>query len=236
MVLFPFSGVGVVSKVCVNIGIMLTFGLASPLLAITICIESLGTYSIWKCLITRYIYMHMRCDDEERASGSTSVNIVSPETSIRNALIAERDIQAPAKLNNTTMLASLICPDSRMKQSIDVDEAWQRLHHCTNVITAIPVVMWMIIVASGLFWALFVFDMYGDIYGTTSGACMVFLPTFGGITVYYCMVRVAVLYRNKYTGKFMNRTTIFDSELNMQLNDLKTPIMDPHITETNGEF
>jgi Leucine-rich repeat (LRR) protein len=239
-VLLPFSGVGVVSKVCVNVGIMLTFGLASPLLAVAICVESIATYVLWQCLITRYIYIHLTDDvnDDEKVAHP------SDDLFVRNAMIAEADIPVslPQEKTNSTRFnpfGSVRIAESKRKKLIDVDEAWQRLHHSTNVITAIPVVMWMVIVMAGLFWGLFIFDMFGDVYGRLYGACMVLVPTVGGIVVYWSVLKATVLYRRLYDYRLRTmRTSLFNRDKYniMVLNDLHTPIIEPRLSDINEDF
>jgi hypothetical protein len=50
-----FDGVGLMSKLCLNIGVLVTFGLASPLLAIAVCVDSIGMSIVWKYLVGRFL-------------------------------------------------------------------------------------------------------------------------------------------------------------------------------------
>jgi hypothetical protein len=100
----------------------------------------------------------------------------------------------------------------RLARSTDaVIAAAEEYKHVTpsmtlTVVGGVDVLLWMEVTAAGLFWGLFVFDMFGDIYGAVSGLYMILAPTVGGGFMYYlgrrsqhfawCCDKLACRFRN----------------------------------------
>jgi Leucine-rich repeat (LRR) protein len=53
-----FSGTRLITRLCLNIGVILSFGLACPLLAFIICIDSVVAGALWTLLIGRFISLN----------------------------------------------------------------------------------------------------------------------------------------------------------------------------------
>jgi hypothetical protein len=90
----PFSGIKVVSRLCMNVSVLLTFGLGSPLLAVAVCVDSITTYIVWNAWISRYTSFHddryglaVNLLDSVSAGGGTgSVNLLTAATPGMTAL------------------------------------------------------------------------------------------------------------------------------------------------------
>jgi Leucine-rich repeat (LRR) protein len=57
-----FNSVNLMSKMCMNIGVMLTFGLASPLLALAICVDTVAVVFMFMYMVRRFISFHISAD------------------------------------------------------------------------------------------------------------------------------------------------------------------------------
>jgi Leucine-rich repeat (LRR) protein len=150
-----FNGMSVLSRAYMNFGVLITFGLASPLLATAVCLDCVNLYFGWKALIYRYLSIFV---DEGASQNDDAVER------------AEYLAKLARSVNVVTFKNSESSNESARSVSTGLGDT---------------VVLWMVVWIAGLFWGLFVFDMYGDIYGAVDGLCMILAPTVGGSLVFY---------------------------------------------------
>jgi Leucine-rich repeat (LRR) protein len=140
-----FNVVSLLSRLNLNIGVLFTFGMACPLLAVSICIDSYALLVVWMGAIGRYLQIHR---------GSTGTDEQNDE-GIRY-----------------------------------FREAWNRLEVAVgDVPYGVDSVMWMIVVLTGWFWSLFIFDMMADVYGDVIGGSMVLFPTVVVCGLFFVVTR-----------------------------------------------
>jgi Leucine-rich repeat (LRR) protein len=79
-----FNATALVSRLVLNIGVMVTFGMASPLLAITICIDSYAMLTVWVGIIGRFLRIH-RSKVLYPSAGVQSVTSTRSQSAFANA-------------------------------------------------------------------------------------------------------------------------------------------------------
>jgi hypothetical protein len=156
------NGVSVVSRAYINVGVLITFGMASPLLAIAVCLDCVNLYAGWKLLILRYISIFVFPGAPAPSRGGISADKadVSHEEQVMALERLNIDVAADIRYGGKEFPIS---------SSREIEDG----------------VLWMVVWTAGLFWGLFVFDMYGDIYGAVDGLCMIMAPTVGGAVTFY---------------------------------------------------
>jgi Leucine-rich repeat (LRR) protein len=170
-----FNGVNVTSRAYMNIGVLITFGMASPLLAVAVSMDCVNLYVSWKALIQRHL--------------SIFVFVASAEPSLHGISAKE-----PGREDS-----SAVSPDAeeylaRLTMSVHA-AATVELEETGSVVGGAGSVLWMVVWVAGFFWGLFVFDMYGDIYGAVPGLCLFLVPTIGGASVFYLAIHYPKLAR-----------------------------------------
>jgi Leucine-rich repeat (LRR) protein len=202
-----FNGISVISRAHMNIGVLLTFGLASPLLGIAVCMDSVNLYLVWEALIQRYLFIfvfsaftetselgdHVNGSDSH-AGGCSATGYLKRLTRATNFLAVEDAVEAEAS------------------EAVSAGAGTTR-------------VLWLVVWIAGLFWGLFVFDMYGDIYGAVDGLCMILVPTIGGTLIFYVASRyhrLKICCSNVCRMCFSSRST---DTVNGR--SVKSPIFDP---------
>jgi hypothetical protein len=128
-----FNGVGLVSRMCLNLGVLLTFGLASPFVAVAVAVDVLATSLSLMGVVTYRL-------QRSKAMGTSD----------------------------------------------ELSRSWVKLNDlAAGVLDGLHTSLWMVVVLAGLFWCLFLFDMAGDVYGTTVASAMLTFPTVGLWLVYW---------------------------------------------------
>jgi hypothetical protein len=62
-----FNALQVCSQLCLNIGVFLTFGLASPLVTVVVAVDAVGLYFAWMLLLCRYLHIHTKNPQDDVA-------------------------------------------------------------------------------------------------------------------------------------------------------------------------
>jgi Leucine-rich repeat (LRR) protein len=161
------AGVSVISRAYMDIGVLLTFGMASPLLAIAICMDCVNLYFGWKALILRWLSIFVYAEPTE------------PSADVPNSFKCSND--ANKYLEILGRLTNVVTAEAS-DESVTPAGAKNGTHAAAMGDSS---VLWMVVWIAGLFWGLFAFDMYGDIYGAVDGLCMILVPTAGGAIVFY---------------------------------------------------
>ncbi len=126
-----FDSNAVMSKMLVNVTVVMTFGLASPLLAVTVALDCVVMLLLWRVLWGRYLSM-----------------------------CTEAGVEAEAV--------------SRLQVA---------MHQASR---GVGRGVWMAVCMSGVFWAIFIFDMMADVFGNVVGGGMVVVPVVGLPLVMWC--------------------------------------------------
>jgi Leucine-rich repeat (LRR) protein len=196
-----FNGVSVVSRAYMNVGVLITFGMASPLLSVAVCLDCINLYAGWKSLIIRYISIFVFPTTSKPSLDEFPANKQSNQEN--DQLRAVRHLEY---LSRTTDVATA---DTLHAESVSAD-------------TDFANVLWMVVWTAGLFWGLFVFDMYGDIYGAVDGLCMILAPTVGGAVTFYLARR----YRRLMIG--CNRKSAYSGSGDTAFGaTVRSPVFDP---------
>jgi hypothetical protein len=120
-----FNAVQICSQLCLNAGILFTFGIANPLIVFAVAADSCALLIAYKFLINRFVRLHSF-------------------------------------------------------DSVRLAEAWRQLDYAAEgILAGIPGAAYSVVAFSGMFWAVFAFDMIGDVYGSTAGGLVIMVPVVG---------------------------------------------------------
>jgi hypothetical protein len=176
----------VVCKLCLNMAVLLTFGLACPLLAVSVCIDACACWGTW-LLAQHRIDSKLKLWQLAKSTAETSVAVGSVDnrdtfSSVANVL--HRDTLTNPNHNGTEPWLA------------DVAAVLER--DCTAAFpTALASCIWMVVIVSSIFWGFFVFDMMGDVYGSLVGGNMYVMCMVSILATYW----VAGLIFQKYSAK-----------------------------------
>jgi hypothetical protein len=206
-----FNGVRVISRAYMNVGVLITFGMASPLLAIAVSMDCINLYLIWEVLIQRYLSIfvfHASTGASEQSRQSVKIN-----GSCGEDFTVSKYLERLIRSTNVVMEEEVT-----MKASASFG---------ASTTSKNSIVLWMVVWIAGLFWGLFVFDMYGDIYGAVDGLCMISVPTIGGALVFFLASRYCRFRRCYGISSFSFRSV--DNNCKRTADDwtLNSPIFDP---------
>ena len=153
-----------------NLAVLLTFGLASPLLQVCVSVESCCSQLVWIVAIRRLLRLH-----EEHASTSSGVS--------ESASTCGEQVPSPPAASPGCEHA---CAEDGggVTTSVSVVDACRRLEgwfEHVHVCSASS--MLMVVVAVGLFWSIFFVDIVGDVYGPTAGGLAVLVPSVGCVSL-----------------------------------------------------
>jgi hypothetical protein len=209
-----FNGISVISRAYMNIGVLITFGLASPLLAIAISMDCINLYIVWKALIQRYlsIFVFPGVEGTSIRGGCRPVKGHGND----EAYVVSEYMERITRSTNVVPAGS-----AEEADAVNVSGTLGATH------TAERYVLWMVVWIAGLFWGLFVFDMYGDIYGAVDGLCMILVPTIGGALVFFLAGRYRRFQRCYGISPFRFRFAGSNSQCAADDQSVKNPIFDP---------
>jgi Leucine-rich repeat (LRR) protein len=147
------AATAILCKECLNMSVLLTFGLACPLLAVAVCLDC------WTVLFGLELSWPLRNDTISLAKDIRSP-ILLPDSS--------RTATAGVEKRGTTGVTSL--DGSALQQGV-------------------LSIRWLIVLVSCMFWSFFLFDMMGDVYGSsvggwTTGLCLAVVLIAYGISGY----------------------------------------------------
>jgi hypothetical protein len=160
-----FNPYTVISRYCLNIAVLGTFGLASPLLCLAVIVDSWSTLILLRILIARFVRLHgLRGYHGDHLSPNRN----DEETSTRKSSLTRVVLDQQRHVTYS--------------RTYDDNPAVEVLEGTTrDTLAGLPSVVWMVTVMLSMFWCFFVFDMMGDVYGVNVGALMLLLPSFGAI-------------------------------------------------------
>jgi hypothetical protein len=128
-----FSGPGQLSRLLLDLAVLATFGLASPLVAVAVSVQEIGSWIMWRLSMGRYLYLLDEIHQNEQQRGVEE---------------AERSSEALREIT-----------EERLEYVISRACSIHAIKLC------LPLMVGMLMV----FWGLQIFDMVGDIYGSTVG-------------------------------------------------------------------
>jgi Leucine-rich repeat (LRR) protein len=214
-----FNGISVISRAYMNIGVLITFGMASPLLAVAVSMDCISLYLIWRVLIQRYLLLFVF-----PAIADTSVQerqAVKVGGNFDEDFVVRGYLERLTRSTNVVPVENTRCADaSRASANLGASTGLGR-----------SAVLWMVVWIAGLFWGLFVFDMYGDIYGAVDGLCMISVPTVGGALVFFLASRYRRFQRCYGTSSFYFRVGNGFGKAGED-GSVKSPIFDPQGNST----
>jgi Leucine-rich repeat (LRR) protein len=205
-----FNGLSIVSRAYTNIGVLITFGLASPLLALAVSMDCINLYFVWKALFQRYLSLFVFA--ESSLQGGHGVKQAD------NCVYCPDAVERLAKLARSA--------DVMAVEGSEKSEGAAVLQAEVIGTGGAGNVLWMVVWIAGLFWGLFVFDMYGDIYGAVDGLCIILLPTVGGIIIFSLASRCCGYYDRRATTTGFGRAT--------EIGSVQSPVFDPQ--DDTNEF
>jgi Leucine-rich repeat (LRR) protein len=208
-----FNGISVISRAYMNIGVLITFGMASPLLAVAVSMDCINLYLVWKALIQRYLLF---CVFPVAAEGWVQY---------QQAVKPGDNGEYLARLTRSTNVAP--SENVRLDAQWKASASWE-----APTFSGKSTVLWMVVWISGLFWGLFVFDMYGDIYGAVDGLCMILVPTIGGALVFFLASRYRRFRRCYGISSFSSRFVSKNSQSAADDRSVQSPIFDPQGNST----
>jgi Leucine-rich repeat (LRR) protein len=165
----PFNPYSILSRSCLNVAVMGTFGLASPLLSVVVMVDVWVGYLIFRhqivCFLAPPLYSGGGGSNTSvsRISSMPGSNEAGDVGALRDRLYSSGGNRGIELLDKTT----------------------------SGVLVGIQSSVWIIVIILASFWSFFVFDMMGDVYGVNTGALLIILPSAGCMIVF-----VAVGYMN----------------------------------------
>jgi hypothetical protein len=187
-----FDGSNVVAKRLLDFAVILTFGLACPILGLAVAVSVFTNAGVWRLAVGKFL------------SPSSTASV----TQVRNedCGIAE----APVTAVNSSINWLGTSPASKLE--------YYRLELSTRGLLLGSVsAMWVVTFVSCLFWSLMVFDMIGDVYGLQAG-----LMTVGVIVCCVpSLLYICLKLFDKYDvyAVFLGKYRLSDAEGNVELNE-----------------
>jgi Leucine-rich repeat (LRR) protein len=168
-----FNPYTMLSRYLLNVAVLGTFGLASPLLCVAVVLDAWSVLIIFRILIIRFVRMYQ---SNEADAGKIDTSICPRKSSL--TLVAD---------GNRPFINSLMHEDNLAKGVLE--------RTTRDVLAGLPLAVWMVVVMLVMFWSFFVYDMMGDVYGVNIGALAILLPSVGTVVVhsvatYYTKVRL----------------------------------------------
>jgi hypothetical protein len=184
----------VLCRLCLNVAVMLTYGLACPLLSLAVCADSwtqIGVLQVLQYKLAVVIGLVSNSDAIQSGSSNPSENsTVEPISVISNmhARSEGSDVAASDRPTERSVEPSMV-KFSTISKAAEPSEISTLLHvslvleaESRAMFAGVSGSMWMAIVVSSLFWAFFLFDMMGDVYGNAIGGvvfALCFVYTIG---------------------------------------------------------
>jgi hypothetical protein len=184
----------VLCRLCLNVAVMLTYGLACPLLSLAVCADSwtqIGVLQVLQYKLAVVIGLVSNSDAIQSGSSNPSENsTVEPSSVISNmhARSEGSDVAASDRPTERSVEPSMV-KFSTISKAAEPSEISTLLHvslvleaESRAMFAGVSGSMWMAIVVSSLFWAFFLFDMMGDVYGNAIGGvvfALCFVYTIG---------------------------------------------------------
>jgi Leucine-rich repeat (LRR) protein len=195
----------VVCKLCLNMAVLLTFGLACPLLAVSVCVDAWACWGTW-LLAQHRIVSKLKLWQVARATAESGVPVGSVDfrdtfSSVANVL--HRDTLTNPNHNETEHWLA------------DVAAVVER--DCTAAFpTALVSCIWMVVIVSSIFWGFFVFDMMGDVYGSLVGGYMYVVCMVSILATYWATGLIFQKYSTKRSSSQNAAATVAEYSMNDQ--------------------
>jgi hypothetical protein len=149
----PFDGATVVSRRFLDVAVMLTFGLACPLLGLTVMFNVAVNTVVWRMMLGKYMALHrLSVVDKASSLSASAPKDNSPSTAIAPTLVT----------GNWQSMRAL--------QSLE--------RAADGVLDGFTGGLWIILCTICLFWSIIVFDMVADVYGKGNGFIVVAVTIF----------------------------------------------------------
>jgi Leucine-rich repeat (LRR) protein len=179
-------------KLCLNVAVMLTFGLACPLLALAVCVDSWSQVGVLKVLQFKLADVLGLLSSGDGASLEPSEppdGSIVELSAVHSEMLAiptvterattepttERPKEPPAvrATERHTVKFSTVSKATRPSDIHNIQHICLVLEAESRAVFAgISFSLWMAICVSSLFWAFFLFDMMGDVYGNVIGGAI----------------------------------------------------------------
>jgi hypothetical protein len=184
----------VLCRLCLNVAVMLTYGLACPLLSIAVCADSwtqIGVLQVLQYKLAVVIGLVSNSEAVQSGSSNPSENSTVEPISVISDMHARSegsDVAASDRPTERSVEPSMV-KFSTISKAAEPSEISTLLHvslvleaESRAMFAGVSGSMWMAIVVSSLFWAFFLFDMMGDVYGNAIGGvvfALCFVYTIG---------------------------------------------------------
>jgi Leucine-rich repeat (LRR) protein len=167
---FGDAQLSLINRSYLNLGMLLTFGLASPLLVLGIVLDCWSNLVVLKLLVIKHVANHHIASSRETSSDGGATALAKMDVLLltgNQCVIAGREPTNPdgGKLDSASALYSP--PRASSSAPPEIFNASQPASASLGMVLAVTL----------CFWAIFGFDMIGDVYGQVTGLyCLLIMP------------------------------------------------------------
>jgi hypothetical protein len=167
-----------------HFAVLLTYGLFSPFLAITICSAICSVSLLCQTVIGRYLFYHRhyKCTNSANNGTSTAKLMNSPATNTNRGF---------GNFDAIDAAESFISKSSTSQPPADIDPLVILDDTCCGVLRGLPSCLWTIIIVTSVFVSVIVLDMAGDKMGWEQGLAVA-LPCLTTPIFAYLVLRLTL--------------------------------------------
>ncbi len=176
-----FDSSSMVSKLLLDLTVVLTFGLATPLLAVVVAVDAGGVWVSWRVSRRRYLSMSLLFSAQQKQLQQQQCHQQE-----LNQQYGDREREVMVSVNKEMSVSVLMSEEASGQASAGVNSGLNT-----------------IVFFAGAFWSIFVFDMVADVYSNLVGGVVVLVPAVG-MPLLYWMVTYSFMHSLSYSeSKFM---------------------------------